>query len=299
MKKLSLAALLVAAGLAIAYAQTTTIVNNGPGSGGGFTDQTTATPITATTSGVSGSLPSNSPVVVATNVGANGAYCKLGATATTADQYITPSGGWFAFAVLTNTQLTCLTASGTTSINMTGGSGFPTGTGGSGGGGGGGGAVTVADGADVTQGAIADTAASPGGTGTVSAKLREMTALLNSILSGVNAPIPTGTNQIGGVTTTPGARTLVTLDVKTVTTGGTAVAALTTGHKTAGGWIQNPPNATVNLCINEIGTASGTTSSGDTTCIIPGQTYNLIASGGAVSVIASDSSHAYSGYGLQ
>src|SRR5262249_57167227 len=59
-------------------------------------------------------------------------------------------------------------------------------------------------------------------------------------------------------------RTIVTLDVKTITTGGTAVTALNAGNKTAGGFIQNPASATVNLCINELGTASGTTSSGDT-----------------------------------
>lgn len=112
----------------------------------------------------------------------------------------------------------------------------------------------------------------------------------NAVLSATN-PLP--------VASTPGARTLVTLDVKTVTTGGTAVTALTSGHKSAGGWIQNPPSATINLCINEIGTATGTTSSGDTTCIIPGQTYNLVPSSGAVSVISSDSSHPFSGYGFQ
>ncbi len=47
------------------------------------------------------------------------------------------------------------------------------------GGGGGGGAVTVADGADVTQGAIADAAVAAGAAGTVSAKLRTVTTLLN------------------------------------------------------------------------------------------------------------------------
>lgn len=102
----------------------------------------------------------------------------------------------------------------------------------------------------------------------------------------------------GAVTTTPAQRTLVTLDIKIVTTGGTAVTAISSGHRTAGGWIQNPSNATVNLCINEIGTATGTTSSGDTTCIIPGQTYNIIPAAGNVSVISSDSSHAFSGVGL-
>ena len=101
------------------------------------------------------------------------------------------------------------------------------------------------------------------------------------------------------VTTTPGQRTLVTLDVKTVTTGGTAVTALISGHRTAGGIICNPGNATINLGVNEIGTASGTTSSGDTTFIIPGQCYNLSPAAGAVSVITSDSAHPFSGYGLQ
>jgi hypothetical protein len=91
---------------------------------------------------------------------------------------------------------------------------------------------------------------------------------------------------------------MVTLDVKTVTTGGTAVTALTAGHRNNGGWILNPASATVALCINELGTASGTTSSGDTTCIAPGQTYNLLPSGKAVSVVSSDSAHPFSGYGF-
>ena len=101
------------------------------------------------------------------------------------------------------------------------------------------------------------------------------------------------------VTTTPGQRTLVPLDISTVTTGGTAVTALNVGHRTAGGWLLNPIGATVNLCINEQGTASGTTSSGNTTCILPGQAYTLAPAAGAVSVITSDSSHPFSGMGLQ
>lgn len=92
--------------------------------------------------------------------------------------------------------------------------------------------------------------------------------------------------------------TITSLDAATVTTGGTAVTALNAGHRNKGGWIQNPPSASVNLCINETTTASGTTSSGNTTCIVPGQTYNLVPSANAVSVISSDSSHAFSGFGL-
>lgn len=91
--------------------------------------------------------------------------------------------------------------------------------------------------------------------------------------------------------------TLVPLDVATVTTGGTAVSALAAAHRNKGGWLFNPSTATINLCINEIGTASGTTSAGNTTCIVPGQTYVLAASPNAVSVISSDSAHPFSGYG--
>lgn len=56
-----------------------------------------------------------------------------------------------------------------------------------GGGGGGGGAVTVADGADVTQGALADAAVAAGAAGSVSAKLRRLTTDLgaqNTLLGG-------------------------------------------------------------------------------------------------------------------
>jgi hypothetical protein len=106
---------------------------------GGFpgATPTTGTPISVTTGGVTGTLPAGT-VVVATNVGTtNAAYCKLGASATTSDQYIAPSGGWFAFTVGAATQLTCITSTSTTTVNMVGGAGIATGTGGGGSGGGG------------------------------------------------------------------------------------------------------------------------------------------------------------------
>ena len=66
---------------------------------GSFVPGATGTPISVTTGGVSGTLPAGT-TVVATNVGAtNGAYCALGASATTSSQYIAPNGGWFAFGV--------------------------------------------------------------------------------------------------------------------------------------------------------------------------------------------------------
>lgn len=101
----------------------------------------------------------------------------------------------------------------------------------------------------------------------------------------------------GNLCVSTGAGTIVALDVATVTTGGTAVTALTAGHRNRGGWLQNPKGATIDLCINEQGTASGTTSSGATTCVVPGQTYTLTPSTAAVSVITSDSSHPFSGQG--
>lgn len=111
----------------------------------GFAPATTGTPISVTTGGATGNLPAGA-VVVATNVGTtNGAYCKLGASATTSDQYIAPNGGWFAFTVGANTQLTCITSSSTTTVNMVGGSGLPTGTGGGGGGSSGGGTSSAFD----------------------------------------------------------------------------------------------------------------------------------------------------------
>lgn len=91
---------------------------------------------------------------------------------------------------------------------------------------------------------------------------------------------------------------LTTLDVATVTTGGTAVTALAAGHRTSGGWLQNPPTATANLCINERGTAT-TTAGGDVTCIVPGQTYLLAPTRDAVSVVSTDGPHPFTGYGWQ
>lgn len=116
--------------------------------------------------------------------------------------------------------------------------------------------------------------------------------LLLTLIVANAQPVPSNTTSAATVT-------LVALDVSSVTTGGTAVTALNAGHRTKGGWIQNPPSASVNLCVNEVGTASGTTSSGNTTCIVPGQTYNLAASANAVSVVSSDNTHAFSGFGFQ
>ncbi len=114
-------------------------------------------------------------------------------------------------------------------------------------------------------------------------------------------PAPGGSSSYPtSVSTTPATRTLVPLDVATVTTGGTAVTALSAGHRSAGGWLYNPSTATISLCINETGsTASGTVSLSSLTCIPPDRTYQLTPSANIVSVVSSDSAHGFSGYGYQ
>ena len=82
--------------------------------------------------------------------------------------------------------------------------------------------VATQDGADVTQGAKADTAYA--GTGAAS-----IVAILKGLYSSAAGPIPTGTNSIGGVTTADGAQVTVGAKTDTAYTGSgsaSVVAAL-------------------------------------------------------------------------
>lgn len=65
------------------------------------------------------------------------------------------------------------------------------------GGGGGGGPVTIADGADVTQGAIADAAVTGDSPGTQSGKLRGLVAILANVWDSVNNWLRVGINDAG------------------------------------------------------------------------------------------------------
>ena len=89
-------------------------------------------------------LPSGT-VVIVYNTGANAAFVTLGnstATATVSNDVI-PAGGWMAFTVGQNTFLAAIETAGSTSLNISGGVGLPTGAGGGGGGGGGGSNASV------------------------------------------------------------------------------------------------------------------------------------------------------------
>jgi hypothetical protein len=145
--------------------------------------------------------------------------------------------------------------------------------------GGGGGAATIADGADVNAGSTTDAAATPGSTGTLSAKQRLMTTQLNTIstnttnagtptlqsgsttavtqatgtnlhavidsgtitaVTGITNALPAGTNIIGSVTPAP---MTPTDRGGTMTTGGTqqTLAASNASRKSL--LIQNPCTA--------------------------------------------------------
>ena len=73
-------------------------------------------------------LPSGS-VVIVYNTGANAAYVTLGNSSVTATvgNDVIPAGGWMAFTVGSNTFLAAIETAGTTSLNISGGQGLPTG----------------------------------------------------------------------------------------------------------------------------------------------------------------------------
>lgn len=95
--------------------------------------------------------------------------------------------------------------------------------------------------------------------------------------------------------TEPGSLNVITLDVKTVTTGGTAVNALNPGNAARGGVLVTSNAA--GICINLVGTA-GTATTGDTVCVAANQPYYVPPMIGSVSVNSSGSAVAIAGYGL-
>jgi hypothetical protein len=94
----------------------------------GFAPSGSYAQLTVGASSASVGLPSGT-VVVVYNTGSNGAFVKLGSSsvaATAAGDWI-PAGGWMAFTVGGNTFLAAIETAGATSLNISGGSGLPTG----------------------------------------------------------------------------------------------------------------------------------------------------------------------------
>jgi hypothetical protein len=178
------------------------------------------------------------PVNATTTVGGfapNGNYGTLTATAATSASTAMPAGTVVAFQNLSSVDVSCVFSSGTATattnktivrggatvyvtvgsnvnaacinqtgsasnvVSMAGGAGLGTNFGG-GGSGGGGGAVTVADGADVTQGAQADAAAAADtSTASLISLLKRNNQNLTTLNTTASSGIPTGANSIGTV----------------------------------------------------------------------------------------------------
>ena len=148
----------------------------------GFQPTPAYSPLSVSSTSSRVALPSGT-VVVVYNTGSNPAYVQLGGssvTATVGNDVIQPNS-WMAFTVGSATYLAGVTSSGATALNISGGTGMPTGAGGGSGGGGGSSSITTWAGAAL--GAMANYGASPGGV----------------LVPGVNAYV---TNQ-PTVTTTP------------------------------------------------------------------------------------------------
>ena len=113
---------------------TFTGAGGGGGSGGGsataFQPTTQGTQIAATTSGVTGSLPTGTSGV-AQNTGSYAAYCQFGSSATgiVSGKYLAVGQQWGYQVPSGATQITCEGVSGTTYINLYGGSGLAVDTG--------------------------------------------------------------------------------------------------------------------------------------------------------------------------
>lgn len=106
-----------------------------------------------------------------------------------------------------------------------------------------------------------------------------------------------GAGPGGSFLITPGPRTIIPLDVSSVTTGGTAVTALAAGHAMAGGFVETANVA--GICVDQhtaAGTVTGTPST--TACVATNVPFYIVPSAGAVSVNSSASSVSFGGEGL-
>lgn len=175
----------------------------------GFAPNGSTATLAVTTSTGRVALPAGT-VVLVSNTGSTTAFAKLGSGSVTAATTDIPIFGnsTIAMTVGANVDLAAITASGTTTLNLQGGTGLYAGSGGgSASGGGGGGAVTIADGADVAQGSIADAAWSGSGNGTVVSLLKKAISYLAgsfTIQGTVAATGTVGASQVSTWTMQPG-----------------------------------------------------------------------------------------------
>lgn len=194
------------------------------------TSNTSTSTISVTTSTSTPVTGGSALLALVCNIGSAEAFVAIGnsGVTATASAMSFPAGFCTYLQLNGGNYLAAITASSTTTLRVTYGSGVvPMAGAGSGGGGGGGGAVTIADGADVTQGAESDTAWSGSGSGTV-------VAILKSIYNAIIGSIPAGTNTIGtvGQLPYPVGATPITASATGTTAATTATLAGTSGKTT-------------------------------------------------------------------
>lgn len=157
----------------------------------GFTPNGGSAAAAVTSASTSTALPANGGSITVTNVGTKTAYLTTSSGAGAATTNATPvyAGQTLGFGTqsgVDHLNAICGGADSTT-LNVQGGSGlFAGATQAGAGGGGGGGAVTVADGADVAEGATTDAAVVGDVSGTLSAKLRGLSKIWNDLWDSVN-----------------------------------------------------------------------------------------------------------------
>ncbi len=154
-------------------------------------------------------LPSGT-VVVVYNTGTNAAYVTIGGasvTATSSDDFV-PAGGWMAFAVGPSAYLAGIETAGATTLNLSGGSGLPTGACCAAGGAGGGSNASVGSTGSAVPASATLGGMSVGGTMTAvpgtSSGLKTDGSAVTQPVSAVSLPLPTGAATAAGQPTAAG-----------------------------------------------------------------------------------------------
>lgn len=170
----------------------------------GFTPNGNYTTLTATAaSSASTALPVGTDIAFQ-NLSSIDLSCVLtaGISTATTNKIIVRAGATVFLTIGSATTAACINQTGSASnvVALMGGSGLGSNFGGASAGGGGG-ATTIADGADATQGLIADAVVTAGASGTQSAKLRAISRDIGTIATNSALPLPTqaATVSIGGV----------------------------------------------------------------------------------------------------
>ena len=155
-------------------------------------------------------LPSGT-VVVVYNTGTNAAYVTIGGSSVvaTAGNDVVPAGGWMAFTVGSAAYLAGIETAGATTLNLSGGSGLPTGAGSGGGSGGSGSNASVGSTGSAVPASATLSGMSVGGTMTAipgtSNGLKIDGSAVTQPISAAGLPLPTGAATAAGQPTVAGA----------------------------------------------------------------------------------------------